>query len=228
VIVYSVRSLAICCVVPLPAPPANGVCEFWRWVLFVWCCLGSGCGETLFEFIVDRKLALSSCLGNISETGSPSYLECEQAPESQFPLGILVVVLCWKRIGSHRCRSSRTDNRSSHLSAGFRTVASFAKGGYWQHPPCPTVPRWSEQLQNLGRYRSAFRSEIIPLCMLSVTRQQVGSSGGKKRSAGPRGWRRALVANSLCRGQEKRTMRESEVQIENSGLLARRLVFEFS
>ena len=32
----------------------------------------------------------------------------------------------------------------------------------------------------------------------------------------------ALVANSLCRGQEKRTMRESEVQIGNSGLLVSR------
>jgi hypothetical protein len=28
----------------------------------------------------------------------------------------------------------------------------------------------------------------------------------------------ALVKNSLCRGQERRTMRELEVQIGNSGL----------
>ena len=30
----------------------------------------------------------------------------------------------------------------------------------------------------------------------------------------------APVANSLCRGQEKRTMRETEVPLGNSGLLA--------
>jgi hypothetical protein len=30
----------------------------------------------------------------------------------------------------------------------------------------------------------------------------------------------ALVANSLCRGQEKRRMRESKVQIGNFGIVA--------
>ena len=35
----------------------------------------------------------------------------------------------------------------------------------------------------------------------------------------------ALVANSLCRGQEKRTMRETEVQIGNSGLDIKNYIF---
>jgi hypothetical protein len=32
-------------------------------------------------------------------------------------------------------------------------------------------------------------------------------------------WPRNRVTNSLCLGQEKRTMRESEAQFENSGLI---------
>jgi hypothetical protein len=32
-------------------------------------------------------------------------------------------------------------------------------------------------------------------------------------------WRRGNVASSLCRGQEKRTMRETDVQIGNRGLI---------
>jgi len=53
----------------------------------------------------------------------------------------------------------------------------------------------------------------------SITRQQAGLVRWQKQAVGipliSRGL--ALVASSLCRGQEKRTMHEPEVQIGNSG-----------
>ena len=55
----------------------------------------------------------------------------------------------------------------------------------------------------------------------SITQQQAGFVRRRKPadetpliSLGP-----ALVANSLCRGQEKRMMREREVQIGNPGFI---------
>jgi hypothetical protein len=53
--------------------------------------------------------------------------------------------------------------------------------------------------------------------------EQAGLVRGQNESFGTSrsDWSRpALVANSLTRGQEKRTIRESEVQIGNSGLLS--------
>ncbi len=53
----------------------------------------------------------------------------------------------------------------------------------------------------------------------SMTQQQGGGlSDGQRRAVGTPliSLESALVGNSLCRGREKRTMRDSEVQIGNS------------
>ena len=55
----------------------------------------------------------------------------------------------------------------------------------------------------------------------SIAQQQAGLVRRQKRAVGTPliSLGSALVANSLCRGQERRMMREREVQIGNSGFI---------
>ena len=134
--------------------------------------------------------------------------------------------------------------RRPRISAGqVSHLGGSASLANWRGSRLQTVYRGIEIGTEVGKYRASFAGLGLPTFGL-VRRVWFGDSNpsinthgvGTYKYSSVASWaargkavrlsktnsaisvRPALVANSLCRGREKRTMRESEGQIGNSGL----------